>query len=155
MVIFKVMSILIDNRKAKFNYELLDEYEAGIQLLGTEVKSLKNKRGNFTGSFISLSADGAYLKGAEIPAYQEANAPEDYNPTRPRKLLLSKKELVKLAESEKTKGLTLIPLTLYNKGSKLKVSFAVARGKSKTDKRQTILKREADRDIHRTLKKLR
>jgi SsrA-binding protein len=149
------MSILIDNRKAKFNYDVLDDYEAGIQLIGTEVKSLKAKRGNFNGAYISLRGGEAWLVNAEIPPYQMANAPEDYEPTRPRKLLLSKKELSKLSESEKTKGLTLIPLSLYNKGSKLKVSFAVARGKKAKDKRQTIMKREADRDIHRTLKKLR
>jgi SsrA-binding protein len=149
------MSILIDNRKAKFDYEVLDEYEAGIELIGSEVKSLKNKRGNFAGAYISIRGGEAFLVGADIPPYQPSNAPEDYDPLRVRKLLLSKKELLKLTEIENTKGLTLIPVSLYNKGRNLKVSFAVARGKKKSDKRETIRKREDDRDMHRTLKKLR
>jgi SsrA-binding protein len=149
------MSVLIDNKKAKFNYEILDEYEAGIQLIGTEVKSLKNKRGNFNGSYVSLRGGEAYLVGADIPPFQVANTADDYNPLRIRKLLLSKKQILKLMELEKTKGLTLIPLSLYNKGRLLKVSFAVARGKKMRDKRQTIRRREDERDIHRTLKKIR
>jgi SsrA-binding protein len=149
------MKNLIDNRKAKFNYEILDKYDAGISLLGTEVKSLKEKKGNFTGAYVVIRGKEAFLVEAEIPPYQIANTPDGYDPRRPRKLLLSKKELLKLNEFEKNKGLTLIPISLYNKGRNLKLEFAVAKGKKLSDKRETIKRRESDREIHRTLKKLR
>jgi SsrA-binding protein len=155
MILYIKMSVLIDNRKAKFNYEILDKYEAGIELNGIEVKSLKNKRGNFIGSHITIRGGEAFLLGAEIPAYQANNTPDNYDPNRARRLLLSKKEIVKLAELENNRGLTLVPISLYNKGRNIKVEFAVAKGKKSKDKRQTIAKREADRDIHRTLKNLR
>lgn len=149
------MKVLIDNRKAKFNYEILDEYEAGIELLGTEVKSLKDKRGSFSASHIVIRGNEAFLVNAEIPPYQANNVVDSYDPARPRKLLLNKKELLKLSEMENNRGLTLIPTMLYNTGSKIKLKFAVAKGKKTTDKRETIKKRESDREIHRTLKKLR
>ena len=149
------MAVLINNKKAKFNYEILDKYEAGIELTGVEVKSLKNGKGNFTGAYVIVRGAEAFLIEAEIPPYQPKNVSDDYNPRRNRKLLLKKKELAKLAEYEKNKGLTLIPLSLYNKGRYLKLEFAVARGKKTIDKRQTIAKRQSDREVQRTLKNLR
>ena len=149
------MTVLINNRKTKFNYEILDTYEAGIELNGTEVKALKNKKGTFSNAYIIIRGSEGFLVEAEIPPYQLSNVPQNYDPKRPRRLLLSQKELLKLAEYEKNKGLTLVPLSLYNKGRFIKVEIAVARGKSKGDKRQTIQKRESDREIHRTLKNLR
>jgi SsrA-binding protein len=149
------MTVLINNKKAKFNYEILDKYEAGVELTGVEVKSLKSGKGNFTGAYIIVRGNEAYLVEAEIPPFQPKNVSDDYDSKRHRKLLLKKKELMKLSEYENSKGLTLIPLSLYNKGRYIKLEFAVARGKKTTDKRQTIQKREADRDMHRTLKKLR
>ncbi|MDP2650131.1 MAG: SsrA-binding protein, partial [bacterium] len=92
------------------------------------------------------------LVGASIPAYQIANAPKDYDPERVRRLLLTKKELAELSGADTQKGLTLVPLSLYNKGQKLKVEFALARGKKKHDKRQTLKEREAKRTIERSLK---
>jgi SsrA-binding protein len=149
------MANLINNKTAKFNYEVQDEYEAGIELFGFEVKSLQNGRGTLLGSHVAIRGGEAFLLGCEIPPHQPANAPEDYDPKRARKLLLTKKELLKLAELDNEKGLTLIPISMYNKGRNIKISFAVARGKKLRDKRQTIKQREADRDIHRSLKKLR
>ncbi len=151
----KKMSILINNKKAKFNYEILDTYEAGIVLSGIEVKSLKSGQGNLVGSYVIIRGNEAFLVEAEIPGYQKTNTPDSFEPRRPRKLLLNKKELLKLIEQENQKGLTLIPLSLYNKGRNIKLSFAVARGKKTHDKRQTIRRREADREINRTLKKSR
>lgn len=149
------MSILVDNKKAFFNYEIKDKYEAGVELLGFEVKSLKNKRGNLSGSYVVIRGKEAFLIGLDIPPYQANNTPDSYDQRRPRRLLLTKKELRGLEELEKQKGLTLIPISLYNKGRNIKLEFAVASGKKARDKRQTIQKREADRDIHRTLKKMR
>lgn len=149
------MSNLIENRKAGFNYEIGDKYEAGIELVGHEVKSIKAGRGNMAGSFIVIRGNEAYLAGLEIPPFQTKNAPEDYEPRRMRKLLLAKREILKLQTLEQRERLTLIPLSLYNKGRFIKVSFAVARGKKKTDKRQTIRLREDEREMSRSLKKLR
>lgn len=149
------MSVLIENKKAGFNYELEDKYEAGIELIGVEVKALKNNRGNFEGSYVGIRGGEAFLINMEIPPYQAKNTPEKYDPKRARKLLLTKKELKKLADLDGRKGLTLIPISLYNKGSNIKLSFAVGVGKKKSDKRQTIKEREAKIEIERTLKKKR
>ncbi len=149
------MANLIDNKKARFNYELGDTFVSGINLLGLEVKSLKAKKGNFEGAYVGIRGKEAFLIGAEIPPYQPKNTPPEYDPRRPRKLLLSKKEIMKLAELEKERGLTLVPISVYNKGQYLKLSFAVGRGKKKADKRQSIRRREDEREIHRTLKNQR
>lgn len=149
------MTTFIHNKKAGFSYELGDTYEAGIELLGFEVKAIKAGRGNFDGSYIVVRGKEVYLIAASIPPYQASNTPEDYDSARNRRLLLTKKEILMLQEIDKNKGLTLVPISLYNKGRLLKVSFAVGRGKKKTDKRQSIKKREDNREMARTLKKLR
>jgi len=146
---------LIDNKKASFNYELQDQFEAGIELFGFEVKSLQGKRGSLLGSYVAVRGKEAFLLNSEIPPYQPKNSPDNYEPLRPRRLLLSKKEIQKLTEYENQRGLTLVPISMYNKGRNIKLSFAVGRGKKTKDKRETIKRREADRDINRTLKKLR
>lgn len=143
---------LLQNKKARFDFEILKEFEAGLELLGTEVKSLRNKRGNLLGSRVLVRGDEAFLVGASIPAWQEANAPEHYDSERPRRLLLRKKELAELAGGDTQKGLTLVPISLYNKGRNLKLSFGLARGKKKHDKRQTIKERESKRKIERSMK---
>ena len=144
---------LIDNPKATYDYEILDRLEAGIELFGFEVKSLRGKHGSLKGAHVVANGSETFLLNATIPPYQAKNAPAGYDPTRTRRLLLSKKEAAKLTGTIKEKGLTIIPLSLYNKGRFIKVSIAVARGKKKYDKRDTIKKREADREIHRTLKR--
>ncbi len=149
------MTTFINNKKAGFNYELGDTYEAGIELLGFEVKSIKAGRGNFDGAYVVVRGKEVYLIGASIPPYQASNTPDGYDSERPRRLLLTKKEILKLTEIDKNKGLTLVPISLYNKSSLLKVSFAIGRGKKKGDKRESIKKREDDREMERTLKKLR
>lgn len=147
------MAKLVEHKKAHFNYEILDTYEAGIELTGSEVKALKSKKGSLEGAYVIIRGAEAFLVGATIPPYQPGNTPEDYDPMRPRRLLLTKKEIAELAGKEGQKGLTLVPISVYNKGNKLKLSFAVARGKKKYDKREDIKKREAKRDIERTLKR--
>jgi SsrA-binding protein len=144
-----------ENRKATFNYEVLDKYEGGLSLLGLEVKSIKSKKANLEGSYIIVRGNEIFLVGATIQPYQVNNTPKEYDPIRPRKVLVTKKELKEIVNMDSKKGLTLIPISLYNKNNKIKLEFAVARGKKKTDKRETIKAREGKREIERTLKKQR
>lgn len=140
-----------DNSKAFFDFEILERLTAGIELLGTEVKSTREGKMSLQGAFVAIRGSEAYLVGADIPAYQPKNASKDYDPTRARKLLLLKNEIDRLRTAEGTKGLTIIPLSVYNKGRFLKVDIAIARGKKKFDKRQSIKKRDIERDLKRSL----
>ncbi|MEK7578329.1 MAG: SsrA-binding protein SmpB [Patescibacteria group bacterium] len=146
------MAIFAENRKARFDYEILETFEAGLVLSGAEVKSIKNGRMNLTGSHINFHNGELYLIGAFVAPYQPKNQPADYDPSRSRKLLLRKKEIASLAGKIKPKGLTLMPLKAYNKGRRVKLEFAVARGKKQYNKREIIAKREAARKIERELK---
>lgn len=145
-------STVINNRKVHFNFELLDSYEAGISLYGHEVKSLRNGRGKLDGSYISIRDGEAWLMGANIPPYQVANTPDSYKPGRPRKLLLSRREIDALDKKSFADRLTIVPIKLYNNNGKIKLKIALARGKKKADKRETIKARDTKRDIARTLK---
>lgn len=146
------MSNLVDNPKARFDYELLERFEAGLELLGSEVKSLKLGRGKLAGGRVLIRGGEAYLVGARIDPYQAKNLPPDHDPERSVRLLLTKKELKQLAGATTERGLTLIPLSVYNKGGRLKLALALARGKKKFDKRQKIKQRETNRELRRTLK---
>ena len=139
------------NKKAFFDYEILKTFTAGIELLGLEVKSARAGSMSLQGAFIVVRGGEAYLVGADIPAYQPKNAPEDYDALRPRKLLLSKGEIKELQTAESAQGLTIVPLSVYNKGRFLKLDLAIAKGKKKFDKRQAIKKRDVERDLKRTL----
>lgn len=143
---------LIENKKAHFNYEILEKFEAGIELLGHEVKSLKNKQGSLDGAYVIVRGGEAYLINAHIPPYQPLNNPDDCEPTRNRRLLLTKEEIAELSLAESTKGLTIVPISVYNKGRKLKLSLGIGKGKKKADKRQSIKKRDTERELGRTLK---
>ena len=143
---------LIQNKKAHFNYEILEKTEAGIELLGFEVKSLKKGQGSLEGAHITLRGNEAFVINMQIPPYQPANTPNDYNPLRNRRLLLTKKEITDLTKSENQKGLTIVPLSVYNKGRKLKLEIAIVRGKKKYDKRETIKNRDVEREIRREIK---
>jgi len=146
------METFAENKKAFAIYRILDKFEAGISLIGQEVKSIKTGRANLRGSYVVLREEEVFLIGANIPPYQPKNAPADYNPERSRKLLLKKSEINGLIGKVKEKGLTLIPLRLYNKSGKIKLEFALAKGMTKTDKREKIKKRESEREIERELK---
>ena len=145
------MTAYANNSKALFDYEILKRFTAGLELLGVEVKSVRAGKCNLRGTFVAIRGAEAYLVGAEIPAYQPKNAPQDYDALRARRLLLSKSEIEELREAEVTKGLTIIPLSVYNKSRFLKIDIAIARGKKKFDKRQAIKKRDVERDLKRTL----
>jgi len=152
------MESLSENKKAYFNYEILEKFEAGISLTGQEVKSLKTRGTNLAGSYVVIKGsveDGnpeVFWVGTTIAPYQPKNAPSDYNPERSRKLLLKKEEIKYLIGKNREKGLTLIPLRLYTYKGKIKIEFGIVRGKKKTDKRELIKKREADREIDRAIK---
>ena len=143
------MTVLIDNGKIHFDYEVLETFEAGIELLGFEVKSIKAKKGSLEGSYIIVRGAEAYLMNAFVSPYQENNTPEGYEPRRHRRLLLTKEEIRKLADIGDGKGLTIVPIKLYNKNNLIKVSIGVVRGKKKYDKRETTKKREVDRSVRR------
>jgi len=140
---------LIFNKKVSFDYEIMEKFEAGIELLGLEVKSVKAKHGHLDGARILVRGGEAFLVGASIPSYQPQNTPKGYEPDRNRKLLLTKKELIDLAQIEGKKGLTIVPVSIYQKGRKIKIEIAVVRGKKKYDKRETIKKRDTERDLAR------
>ncbi len=143
----------IDNRKARFNYEITETMTAGIELIGLEVKSIRNGQGSLESSFVTIRGGEAYLIGAHIPPYQPNNKTHGhYDPDQNRKLILTKKEIARLAHIEMGKNLTIVPLSMFGAGRKIKIDIAIARGKKKFDKRETIKKREADREIERIMK---
>ena len=143
---------LIRNKKVTLKYEILEKYEAGIELLGHEVKTIKAGRGSLDGAYVIVRGGEAYLINVEIPPYQMANTPKSYDPRQNRRLLLTKKEIAELADYTDNRGLTLVPISMYNKGKKIKVEVGVARGLKKYDKREILKKRESQRDIDRALK---
>jgi SsrA-binding protein len=145
------MTTFSQNRKATHDFEILKHFNAGIELFGFEVKSARTGKVELRGAFIAIRGGEAFLLGANIPAFQPKNAPKEYDATRARKLLLTAKEIEELAVAEQTKGLTIVPLSVYNKGRFLKVDLAIAKGKKKFDKRQAIKKRDTERDLKRTL----
>jgi SsrA-binding protein len=146
------MAHYAENRKAHFNYEILEKYEAGIELLGSEVKSVRGGQMSLEGAFVIIRGGESFLINANVPPYQAKNAPKDYDALRNRKLLLTKKEIVELAGSEKNKSLTIVPISVYNKGRKIKIEIALVKGKKKFDKRETLKKRDTDRELRREMR---
>jgi len=140
----------IVNRKARFDYEILETVEAGIELQGTEVKSIRAGKVSLRDSFARITRGEIFLYGADISLYENAGYAR-HDPTRPRKLLLHAREIARLAGKTSEKGLTLVPVKIYFKRGWAKVQLALARGKQKYDKREAIRKRETKRDIARTL----
>jgi SsrA-binding protein len=143
---------LIRNDRVGFDYTILEEIEAGLELLGTEVKSLRAGQGSLKGARVVARGGEAYLVGATIPAWQPANTDKSYDPTRTRRLLLSKKQIAHVASAEGQAGLTIVPISVYNTRHHLKLSLGIARGKKKADKRQDIKKRDDERRMRRSLK---
>lgn len=146
------MATYIDNRKAHFNYETVSTYEAGLELLGSEVKSIKSGKVSLTGSFCIVRGGEVFVVGMKIPPYQPKNLGDGYDENRIRRLLLSKKEIKEIADMDSRKGLTIVPMSLYSKGHRIKVEVAIAKGKQTFDKRDTIKKRDAEREIRREYK---
>lgn len=142
------IKIITNNRKANFEYAILDKYEAGISLEGTEVKSLREAKVSIVESYARVIKDEVFLIGANINEYKYGNI-NNHIPVRNRKLLLNKKEIKKIKEALTEKGLTLIPLKMYFKNSKVKVELGIGRGKKLYDKRESIKARETDLKLKR------
>ncbi|HXV58756.1 MAG TPA: SsrA-binding protein SmpB [Gaiellaceae bacterium] len=143
--------LIADNRRARHDYHLLDRYEAGLVLTGTEVKSLRAGKADLNRAFGDLRDGELFLVGAHIPEYAQGNL-ANHDPDRERKLLLHRRELDGLLGKVQEKGLTLVPTKLYWKNGRAKVELALARGKDVRDKRRTIADRDAKRQIERALK---
>ncbi|MDZ7360520.1 MAG: SsrA-binding protein SmpB [candidate division KSB1 bacterium] len=139
------------NRKARHHYEILEKYETGIVLVGTEVKSLRDGRANFKDSYAAVRNNEVWLYGMHISPYAHGNI-NNHNPERDRKLLLHRNEIRRLIGKTKETGLTLVPLQLYFKNGKVKVELALAKGKKQYDKREAIAKREAERETKRVFR---
>ena len=141
------MAELARNKKASFDYKLLETLEAGLLLLGHEVKAVRTGKMGISSAYIMARGEELYLVGATISPSQPLNTPSDYNPARERKLLLHKDQIAYLLGKSREKGLTLIPTRVYTARHKIKLELAVAVGRKKFDKREQIKKREAQREI--------
>jgi len=154
------MKVLAINKRANFDYEILETYEAGLALFGQEVKSIKTGHISLKGAFVVMKSNPGkplpelHLINAFVPLYKHASPNTNYDPYRSRKLLLKKSEIEHLVGKKQAEGLTLVPIKVYTKHSFLKLLFGVGKGKKKIDKREAIKKREMDRKI-RTLTKIR
>jgi SsrA-binding protein len=146
--------LIIDNRRARHEYNLSDRVEAGVVLMGTEVKSLRGGEATFKQAYAEVRNGEAWLVGLHVPEYVEGNS-ANHDPDRPRKLLLHRREIERLASSVAEKGFTLVPTRLYFKDGRVKVELALAKGKELRDKRRTMADRDAKRQIERELKSLR
>lgn len=141
------MSIYAENRRARFDYDILDTYEAGMELLGTEVKSVKAGKLNLSGTYAVIRGGEAWLLNADIPAYQPKNAPPDYDSKRSRRLLLNKSEIRELTGKLHEKGLSLLALKAYPKKNMIKIELGLGRSRKKKDKREAIKKRAHAREM--------
>jgi SsrA-binding protein len=146
--------LIAENRKARHDYHLLERVEAGLVLTGTEVKSLRDGRATLGQAWADVRDGEVWLQGAEIATYAQGNV-ANHEPTRPRKLLLHRREIDRLYAQLREKGLTLVPTRLYFKDGRVKVELALARGKDVRDKRQAVVDREAKRQIERAMKSRR
>ncbi|MEW6755578.1 MAG: SsrA-binding protein SmpB [Candidatus Latescibacterota bacterium] len=143
--------VVAHNRKARHDYEVLDTYEVGIVLLGTEVKSLREGSANLKDSYATVEGGEVYLHKAHISPYTAGNR-YNHDPERPRKLLLHRSEIRRLVGRTQQQGLTLIPLRVYFRGGRAKVELALARGRRHHDRREDLARRQAERDVDRALK---
>lgn len=144
--------MLAENPRARFDYDILETLEAGLALQGQEVKATRTGKASIKGSYVKIFNNEAYLVGAQIAPYQPGNAPKDYDPQRTRKLLLKKSELKYLVGKSQERGLTLIPIKLYDHHGLIKLEVGVGKGKKKYDKRAVTSKREVERTMRRALK---
>ena len=141
--------VITTNKRAYFDYNILETYEAGIELLGFEVKAIKSGRINLAGSYVLIRDNQAWLLNTDIPPYQPLNTPADYDSKRSRRLLLKSSEIKSLIGRTQEKGLTLVPLKVYTKNRRIKLEIGLGKSKKKADKREAIKKRDIEREIQR------
>ncbi|MBP1465011.1 SsrA-binding protein SmpB [Candidatus Chloroploca sp. M-50] len=144
--------VVADNRKARHDYTIEETFEAGLVLTGTEIKSVRAGKVNLRGSYARVFRDEVFLYEAHISPYEQSGTYFNHEPTRPRKLLLHRREIRRIDGLIRQKGMTLVPLKIYFKGRRAKIELGVARGKKLYDKREDIAKRDAQRDIERVMK---
>ncbi len=145
-------ALLIENKKARMRYTLVETYSAGLELSGSEVKALRGKHGSLDGARVIVRGGEAYLVGMTIPPYQASNTSKSYEPDRTRRLLLKKNEIAALSDAESKKGLTVVPLALYN-NNYVKVQVAIVKGKGKADRREDLKRQDDKRDMDRALRR--
>jgi SsrA-binding protein len=138
-----------ENRKARYDYETLEKYDAGIVLSGSEVKSIREGGANLAGSYVSFGGGELWIKGLKIAPYSKTGRIEGYDPARPRKILMRKRELKRLFGTVQQKGLTLIPFSLYPHARHIKLKFGLCRGKKTPDKKEVKKRRDIERDVER------
>jgi SsrA-binding protein len=141
-----------DNRRARFDYDILETYEAGLELSGQEVKSAREGKMQISGSYALIRNGEVWLTNSIIPAYQPKNAPPAYDPGRARRLLLRKEEIKKLSGRLKEKGFSLVPLRVYAKGGLIKVELGLGKRRKKHDQRELLKKRAAEREMKKVKK---
>lgn len=151
-ILYSIGMQLVEYKKALLKFSPVETFSAGLELTGGEVKALRNKLGSLDGARVVVRGGEAYIVGMTIPPYQAANTPKSYDPARARRLLLAKKEIALLANEESKKGLTIIPLEVYTSKRLVKARIAIVRGKGKADRREDLKKRDASREMERTLK---
>ena len=143
---------IVKNRKAYYEYHILDEYEAGVVLMGSEVKSIRMGNVTLSDSFIYLKSGEVWIKNLKVARYAQTHISEPHNENHDKKLLLTKKEINKISRSLEDQGITCIPLTIFTKRNKLKIKIGVAKGKKLFDKRQSIKEKDMKRELQRNLK---
>ena len=146
------MTTYIKNKKAFFDFEILKTFEAGVVLAGHEVKAIRNGKAALLGAYVIVRGSEVFLVNSSISPYQAPNTPKDYDPERPRKLLLHQKEIKELERAVEQSRLTIVPIKWYNKNRRLKLEIGLARGKKKADKRESIKLKDTKRDLERHLK---
>jgi SsrA-binding protein len=144
--------VFIQNPGIQYHYNILEKFEAGIELKGFEVKSLREGRGSLKGSYVRIKDGEAFIVNFNIPPYQPKNTPKDYDENRERRLLLKRKEINYLIGKSNEKGLTIIPTKVYSKGNLIKVEIAVAKGLKKYEKREKIKEKEFKKEAERKMK---
>jgi len=149
------MTALAINKKARFDYDLIEEFEGGLVLSGAEVKSIKKGNASMQGAFLHIKNSELWLKNMHIGKYAPAGNQDDYDPEQDRKILVHKQQLKKMIGKHNAEGLTIVPIRVYTKGALVKIAFALARGKKKHEKRDAIKKRDVQRDIKEEMKKTR
>jgi SsrA-binding protein len=142
------MEVVTKNKKASYEYEFIEVFTAGIQLLGSEVKSIRAHKVSISEAYCYIKDGEAYIKGMNISEYKESGIHTNHEPTRLRKLLLNKKEILNLSENVQTKGLTIVPVSVIIKNGFIKIEIALSRGKKIHDKRETIKKRDIERELN-------
>jgi SsrA-binding protein len=145
------IKVISNNKRATFDYELLERFEAGVALMGTEIKSIRNHQANLQRSYVQNRNGELWLVESHISPYEHGNR-ENHEPTRPRKLLLHRREISKIIDQVAQKSLTIVPTRLYLKNGRAKVEIALARGKRQADKRADLAKKDADRQVERALR---